>query len=480
MMLRLRGLELVPDREPGCARGAPAAPPGARLRLACGLALALALGGCAGFSAGRRGQSLLESGQFEGAVAAFRQATQEAPDNRAYQEGLLRAQRAATQQALAAAQAAQRGGDLNQALAACARGLAFSPGSPEVLALQPVLEQALAQARARVASARAALGVRRHGEALEHLAALLPLLPTFPQELPALQQAAQLQAESDALTAQAQALAQAGRFGEALPLFAAALARDASNTAAEGGQRAALLGEGGRLQQAAQAARGQHRLGSAVTLWERAAELFTQAAAAQRVTAVQREAAAGRKELAARLRQQAEAARRKGMLGLCWARLRAAEVLSPTGAALPDVEPALRLRVASQIAGDEAMGAELGGQLGAWLGRFAGAGRVEQVSGAADLSLQLSVSPVETTIELARREQRAQRYVRRIEQVDNPAWLTLREEIRQHGFALQRLDARLSQAQAQLGVLVGGAQQARGAAQQAGLLREESDRKSVV
>src|ERR1043166_7570939 len=64
--------------------------------LAVALAVALVAAGCAAGKAFRRGETAMRAGDLDGAVAAYRKAVQEAPENATYKIALQRAMQSAS------------------------------------------------------------------------------------------------------------------------------------------------------------------------------------------------------------------------------------------------------------------------------------------------------------------------------------------------------------------------------------------------
>jgi general secretion pathway protein D len=98
-------------------------------RLAAAVAVALLAAGCAAGKAFRRGDVALRAGDFDGAVAAYRKAVQEAPDNASYKIALQRAMLSASRAHLDRAKEYEQNDQLEAALGEYKQAAEYDPSN---------------------------------------------------------------------------------------------------------------------------------------------------------------------------------------------------------------------------------------------------------------------------------------------------------------------------------------------------------------
>src|SRR5215470_6325491 len=97
------------------------------MRLAATLALAALAAGCAAGKAFRRGEAAMRAGDVDAAVAAYRKAVQEAPDNASYKIALQRAMLAASRAHIERAKEYEQNDQLEAALGEYKQAAEYDP-----------------------------------------------------------------------------------------------------------------------------------------------------------------------------------------------------------------------------------------------------------------------------------------------------------------------------------------------------------------
>ena len=120
-------------------------------RLAAALAVALVAAGCAAGKAFRRGEAEMRGGNLDAAVAAYRKAVQEAPDNAAYKIALQRAMLAASRAHIDRAREYEQNDQLEAALGEYRLAAEYDPSnrlaSSKVLELERTIRERAEAAR---------------------------------------------------------------------------------------------------------------------------------------------------------------------------------------------------------------------------------------------------------------------------------------------------------------------------------------------
>ncbi|HET9833173.1 MAG TPA: secretin N-terminal domain-containing protein, partial [Vicinamibacterales bacterium] len=122
-------------------------------RLAAALAIALVVSGCAAGKAFRRGETAMRAGDLDAAVAAYRKAVQEAPDNATYKIALQRAMLSASRAHMDRAREYEQNDQLEAALGEYKLASEYDPtnrlASSKVLDLERVIRERAEAARPR-------------------------------------------------------------------------------------------------------------------------------------------------------------------------------------------------------------------------------------------------------------------------------------------------------------------------------------------
>src|SRR6516164_69977 len=122
-------------------------------RLAAALAVALVAAGCAAGKAFRRGEAEMRAGNLDAAVAAYRKAVQEAPDNAAYKIALQRAMLAASRAHIDRAREYEQNDQLEAALGEYKLAAEYDPSnrlaSSKSLELERTIRERAEAARPR-------------------------------------------------------------------------------------------------------------------------------------------------------------------------------------------------------------------------------------------------------------------------------------------------------------------------------------------
>ena len=120
-------------------------------RLAVAVAIAVMAAGCAAGSAFRRGEAAMRAGDLDGAVAAYRKAVQEAPENASYKIALQRAMLAASRAHMERAREYEQNDQLEAALGEYKSASEFDPtnrlASSKVVDLERIIRERAEAAR---------------------------------------------------------------------------------------------------------------------------------------------------------------------------------------------------------------------------------------------------------------------------------------------------------------------------------------------